>query len=89
MEETSTNNAKIEEQENGRETFLTQVTCQTRSRKKIGYNKKFTLNSQDHEDDVIDLCLQSRNILLNMQKYISYNVHYNSEGNFFSYKIQS
>ena len=59
VEETSTNNAKIEEQENGRETFLTQVTCQTRSRKKIGYNKKFTLNSQDHEDDVIDLCLQS------------------------------
>lgn len=56
VEETSTNNAKIEEQENGRETFLTQVTCQTRSRKKIRYNKKFTLNSQDHEDDVIDLC---------------------------------
>lgn len=25
--------------------------------KKIRYNKKFTLNSQDHEDDVIDLCL--------------------------------
>ena len=57
--------------------------------KKIRYNKKFTLNSQDHEDDVIDLCLQSRNILLNMQKYISYDVRYNSEGNFFSYKIQS
>ena len=29
VEETSTNNAKIEEQENGRETLLTQVTCQT------------------------------------------------------------
>lgn len=55
MEEASTTNAKIE-QENGRETLLKQVTCQTRSRKKIRHNKKFTLNSQDHEDDVIDLC---------------------------------
>lgn len=56
MEEASTTNAKIEEQENGRETLLKHVTCQTGSRKKIRHNKKFTLNSQDHEDDVIDLC---------------------------------